>query len=127
MKKYLAIWVVASAMPVLSQAAVTYGNQWAVGTKNTFYHTLEAPAGKYRLDIQASDTAPITVYHDGVGKQAVLLRLNQGQQGNSGSVEIPLRATKPGLAYGYARIRVQVGVGQKTGSGRYQIQLTPLF
>ena len=127
MKKYLAILAVAGAMPVLSQAAVTYGNRWEVGMKQTFYHTLEAPAGKYRLDIQASDTAPITVYLDGAGKKAVLLRLNQGQQGNSGSAEIPLRATKPGLAYGYARISVQVGVSQTTGSGSYQMQLTPLF
>ena len=112
--KILAILGVLSALPVLSQAAVTYEHEWRAGSAKSVAHTLEAPAGKYRLDIQTSSTTPIAVYSGFKGKQ-----------GSSGSAEIELRPTKPDHAYGYAPIRVRIGSGKT--SGQYQLQLTPLF
>ena len=124
--KILSILGVLCALPVLSQAAVTYEHEWRAGRAKSVAHTLEAPAGKYRLDIQTSSTTPIAVYSGFKGKQvAPLIQLNQGKQGGSGSAEIELRPTKPDHAYGYAPITVRIGSG--TASGQYQLQLTPLF
>ena len=124
--KTLAILGVLCALPVLSQAAVTYEHEWKAGSAKSVAHTLEAPAGKYRLDIQTSSTTPIAVYSGFKGnKAAPLIQLNQGKQGSSGSAEIELRSTKPDHAYGYAPITVRIGSGKT--SGQYQLQLTPLF
>ena len=126
--KTLATLGVLCALPVLSQAAVTYEHEWRAGSAKSVAHTLEAPAGKYRLDIQTSSTTPIAVYSGFKGKQvAPLIQLNQGKQGGSGSAEIELRPTKPDHAYGYAPITVRVGGAKNTRSGSYQLQLTPLF
>ena len=92
-QKTLAILGVLCALPVLSQAAVTYEHEWKAGSAKSVAHTLEAPAGKYRLDIQTSITTPIAVYSGFKGnKAAPLIQLNQGKQG---SAEIELRSTKP--------------------------------
>ena len=126
--KTLAILGVLCALPVLSQAAVTYEHEWKAGSAKSVAHTLEAPAGKYRLDIQTNSTTPIAVYSGFKGnKAAPLIQLNQGKQGSSGSgsAEIELRPTKPDHAYGYAPITVRIGSGKT--SGQYQLQLTPLF
>ena len=124
--KTLTILGVLCALPVLSQAAVTYEHEWKAGSAKSVTHTLEAPAGKYRLDIQTNSTTPIAVYSGFKGNKAVpLIQLNQGKQGSSGSAEIELRPTKPDHAYGYAPITVRIGSGKT--SGQYQLQLTPLF
>ena len=124
--KTLAILGVLCALPVLSQAAVTYEHEWKAGSTKSVAHTLEAPAGKYRLDIQTSSSTPIAVYSGFKGKQvAPLIQLNQGKQGSSGSAEIELRPTKPDHVYGYAPITVRIGSGK--AAGQYQLQLTPLF
>ena len=124
--KTLAILGVLCALPALSQAAVTYEHEWKAGSVKSVAHTLEAPAGKYRLDIQTSSSTPIAVYSGFKGNKAVpLIQLNQGKQGSSGSAEIELRPTKPDHAYGYAPITVRIGSGKT--SGQYQLQLTPLF
>lgn len=126
--KYLAILGLMCALPVVSQAAVTYDNEWKAGGAQSFQHTLEAPAGKYRLEIQTSSGTPIAVYSGFKGnKSAPLIQLNQQKKGNSGSAEIELRPTKPDHAYGYAPITVRIGGGKNTRSGSYQLQLTPLF
>ena len=87
--KILAILGVLCALPMLSQAAVTYEHEWRAGRAKCVAHTLEAPAGKYRLDIQTSSTTSIAVYSGFKGKQvAPLIQLNQGKQGSSGSAEL---------------------------------------
>ena len=124
--KTLAILGVLCALPALSQAAVTYEHEWKAGSAKRVAHTLEAPAGKYRLDIQTSSSTPIAVYRGFKGnKAAPLIQLNQGKQGSSGSAEIELRPTKPDHAYGYAPITVRIGSDK--AAGQYQLQLTPLF
>ncbi len=124
--KTLAILGVLCALPVLSQAAVTYEHEWKAGSAKRVAHTLEAPTGKYRLDIQTSSSTPIAVYRGFKGnKAAPLIQLNQGKQGSSGSAEIELRPTKPDHAYGYAPITVRIGSDK--AAGQYQLQLTPLF
>ena len=126
--KYLAIFGLMCVLPVASQAAVTYDNEWKAGKAQSFQHTLEAPAGKYRLEIQTSSDAPISVYSGFKGnKSAPLMQLNQQKKGNSGSAEIELRPTKPDHAYGYAPITVKVGSSKHIHSGSYHLQLTPLF
>ena len=94
--KYLAILGLMCALPVASQAAVTYDNEWKAGGAQSFQHTLEAPAGKYRLEIQTSSDAPITVYSGFKGnKSAPLMQLNNRKKATVAALKLNCAPPNP--------------------------------
>lgn len=124
--KHISVLALALVVPIAAEAAVEYGNSWTGNGAKVFQQQVEAPAGRYKVEISTDSKSSVQVYNRFNGsRSAPIISLNSRNTGNTGSAEIELKATKPDHAFGYAPLEVRVGKG--SGGGSYQLSITPLF